>query len=225
MWPRIWSWGAWAEGERVRAMFFLPRGPQGKVPATLIADANWGGDEPGALAQGLLQAGGAVLIVAPFLTDGTEREGHDEAWILCTTRTIRRRWLAGCRTSSRGWPIWTSTCAWASATSSVRAKPASGACLRGRWLVTSAAPRWTGVVDLGDDEAWSGALFAPGIRALGDVRTALALCAPGRLLVHGAGDHFPERVARRCYRAAGKGTQLVVEAEGMSEDAIVEWIN
>ncbi|MCY4604714.1 MAG: hypothetical protein OXE49_10830, partial [Gemmatimonadetes bacterium] len=64
-----------------------------------------------------------------------------------------------------------------------------------------------------------------GIRALGDVRTALALCAPGRLLVHGVGDYFPERVARRCYRAAGKGTQLVVEAERMSEDAIVEWIN
>ena len=64
-------------GERVRAVFFLPRGPQGKLSATLIADANWG-DEPGVLAQGLLQAGGAVLIVAPFLTDGTEREGHDE---------------------------------------------------------------------------------------------------------------------------------------------------
>ena len=62
----------------MRAAFFLPRGPQGKVPATLIADANWGGDELGALVQGLLQAGGAVLIVAPFLTDGAEREGHDE---------------------------------------------------------------------------------------------------------------------------------------------------
>ena len=41
-------------GEQVRAMFFLSRGPQGKVPATLIVDSNWGGDEPGALAQGLI---------------------------------------------------------------------------------------------------------------------------------------------------------------------------
>ena len=65
-------------GERVRAGFFLPRGPQSKVSATLIADANWDGDEPGVLAQGLLQSGGAVLVVAPFLTDGAEREGHDE---------------------------------------------------------------------------------------------------------------------------------------------------
>ena len=184
-----------------------------------------GGDEPGALAQGLLQAGGAVLVVAPFLTDGTEREGHDEmdplyhtynqATLACRVQDILtglayldqhlrvgKRHLVGQGEAG----IW---CLFARAL-------ASG--------VGSTAVDWGGR-DLGDDEAWTGALFAPGIRALGDVRTALALCAPGRLLVHGAGEHFPERVARRCYRAAGKGTQLVVEAEGMSEDAIVEWIN
>ena len=212
-------------GERVRAAFFLPRGPQGKVSATLIADAHWGGNEPGVLAQGLLQAGGAVLVVAPFLTDGTEREGHDEtdplyhtynqATMACRVQDILtglayldqhlrvgKRHLVGQGESG----IW---------------------CLFARALtsgVGSTAVDW-GSCDLGDDEAWTGALFAPGIRALGDVRTALALCAPGRLLVHGAWGHFPERVARRCYRAAGKGTQLVVEAEEMSEDAIVEWIN
>lgn len=212
-------------GERVSAVFFIPRGPQGKVPATLIADANWDGDEPGALAQGLLQSGGAVLIVAPFLTDGTEREGHDEmdplyhtynqATMACRVQDILtglayldqhlrvgKRHLVGQGEAG----IW---------------------CLFARALtsdVGSTAVDWDGR-DLGDDEAWTGALFAPGIRALGDVRTALALCAPGRLLVYGAGEHFPERVARRCYRAAGKGTQLVVEAEGMNEDAIVEWIN
>ena len=212
-------------GERVRAAFFLPRGPQGKVPTTLIADAHWGGDEPGALAQGLLQAGGAVLIVAPFLTDGAEREGHDEmdplyhtynqATMACRVQDILtglayldqhlrvgKRHLIGQGEAG----IW---CLFARAL-------ASG--------VGSTVVDWDGC-DLGDDEAWIGSLLAPGIRALGDVRTALALCAPGRLLVHRAGDHFPERVARRCYRAAGKGTHLAVEAEGMSKDAIVEWIN
>ncbi len=211
-------------GERVRAAFFLPRGPQGKVPATLIVDARWGGDEPGVLAQGLLQSGEAVLSVAPFLTDGTEREGHDEldplyhtynqATLACRVQDILtglayldqhlrvgKRHLVG--EGEAG--IW---------------------CLFARALVRdfgSTAVDWGGR-DLADDQAWNGALFAPGIRALGDVRTALALCAPGRLLVHGAGDRFPERVARRCYRAVGKGVQLVVEAERMGEDAIVEWI-
>ena len=212
-------------GERVRAAFFLPRGPQGKVPATLIADAHWDGDAPSALAQGLLQKGGAILVVAPFLTDGAEREGHDEmdplyhtynqATMACRVQDILtgltyldqhlrvgKRHLVGQGEAG----LW---CLFARAL-------ASG--------VGSTAVDWGGC-DLGDDEAWTGALFAPGIRALGDVRTALALCAPGRLLVHGAGEHFPERVARRCYRAAGKGTQLVVEAEGMSEEAVVEWIN
>ena len=217
--------GSVGRGERVRSAFFLPRGPQGKVQATLIADANWDGDEPDALAQGLLQAGGAVLIVAPFLTDGTERVGHDEmdslyhtynqATMACRVQDILtglayldqhlrvgKRHLVGRGEAG----IW---CLFARAL-------ASG--------VGSTVVDWDGR-GLGDDEAWTGALFAPGIRALGDVRTALALCAPGRLLVYGAGEHFPERSARRCYRAAGKGTQLVVEAEGMSEDAIVEWIN
>ena len=212
-------------GERVRAAFFLPRGPQGKVPATLIVEAHWGGDEPGALAQDLLQAGGAILVVAPFLTDGAEREGHDEmdplyhtynqATMACRVQDI----LTGLAYLDQHLRV--------GKRHLVGQGEAGLWCLFARALtsgVGSTAVDW-GSRDLGDDEAWSGALFAPGIRALGDVRTALALCAPGRLLVHGAGDHFPERVARRCYRAAGRGKQLVVEAEEMSADAIVEWIN
>ncbi len=217
--------GRVGRGERVCAAFFLPRGPQGKVPATLIADAHWGGDEPGALAQGLLQAGGAVLVVAPFLTDGTEREGHDEMDPLYHTYNQA---MMACRVQD----ILTGL-AYLDQHLRVGKRHLVGQGEAGLWClfaraltsgVGSTAVDW-GSRDLGDDEAWSGALFAPGIRALGDVRTALALCAPGRLLVHGVGDHFPERIARRCYRAAGKGTQLVVEAEGMSEEAVVEWIN
>ena len=217
--------GRVGRGERVQAAFFLPRGPQGKVPATLIADAHWDGDEPGALAQGLLQSGVAVLIVAPFLTDGTEREGHDEMDSLY--HTYNQATMA-CRVQD----ILTGL-AYLDQHLRVGKRHLVGAGETGVWClfaralasgVGSTVVDWGGC-DLGDDEAWSGALFAPGIRALGDVRTVLALCAPGWLLVHGAGEHFPERVARRCYRAAGKGTQLVVEGEGMGEDAIVEWIN
>ena len=117
-------------------------------------------------------------------------------WILCITRTIRRRWLAGCRTSSRG-------LAYLDQHLRVGKRHLVGQGEAGIWClfaralasgVGSTAVDWDGR-DLGDDEAWNGALFAPGIRALGDVRTALALCAPGRLLVHGVGEHFPERVA------------------------------
>ena len=212
-------------GERVRAAFFLPRGPQGKVPATLVADASWDGDEPSVVAQGLLQAGGAVLVIAPFLTDGAEREGHDEMDPLY--HTYNQATMA-CRVQD----ILTGL-AYLDQHPRVGKRHLVGQGEAGIWFLFARALAsgvgntvvdW-GSSDLADDEAWTGALFAPGIRALGDVRTALALCAPGRLLVHGTGDYFPERIARRCYRAAGKGTQLVVEAEGMSEDAIVEWIS
>lgn len=217
--------GRVGRGERVRAAFFIPCGPQGNMPATLLADARWGGDEPGVLAQGLLQAGGAVLVVAPFLTDGAERAGHDEmdplyhtynqATMACRVQDlltglayldqhlrVGQRHLVGQGEAG----IW---------------------CLFARALaegVGRTAVDWDGR-DLSDDEAWTGALFVPGIRALGDVRMALSLCAPGRLLVHGAGAHFPERVARQCYHAAGAGASLVVEAEGLCADAIVDWIN
>lgn len=212
-------------GERVRAAFFLPRGLQGKVPATLIADAFWGGEEPGALAQGLLQAGAAVLAVAPFLTDGAERAGHDEADPLY--HTYNQATLA-CRVQD----ILTGL-AYLDQHLRVGKHHLVGQGEAGIWClfaralasgVGSTAVDW-GVRDLGRDEAWSGALFAPGIRAMGDVRTALALCAPGRLLVHRAGEHFPERIARHCYRAVGKETQLAVGTGGMSAAAIVEWIH
>ena len=213
--------GRVGRGERVRAAFFIPRGPQGKMPATLIADAHWAGDEPGELAQGLLQAGGAVLVVAPFLTDGAEREGHDEldplyhtynqATMACRVQDI----LTGLAYLGQHLRVGQRRL--------VGLGEAGVWCLFARALargVGRTAVDWGGR-DLSDDEAWTGALFAPGIRALGDVRTALVLCAPGRLLVYGAGDHFPERIAR----AAGAKAQLVVEAEGLSADALVEWIN
>ena len=116
------------------------------MPATLITDANWDGDEPSALAQGLLQSGVAVLIVAPFLTDGTEREGHGRNGSSVPHVQSSDDGLPGAGHSHGFWPIWTSTCAWASATSSARARPASGAYLRGRWLVMSAVLRWIGAV-------------------------------------------------------------------------------
>ncbi len=213
--------GRVGRGERVRTAFFVPRGPQGAVPATLIADAHWAGDEPGELAQGLLQAGGAVLVVAPFLTDGTERAGHDEldplyhtynqATMACRVQDI----LTGLAYLDQHWRV--------GQRHLVGLGEAGVWCLFARALVRGVgrtAVDWGGR-DLSDDEAWTGALFAPGIRALGDVRTALALCAPGRLLVYGAGEHFPERIAR----AAGAEARLVVEAEGLSADALVEWIS
>ena len=82
-----------------------------------------------------------------------------------------------------------------------------------------------GQLDLEGDEGWLGELFTPGIRALGDVRGALVLCVPGRLLVYGSSRRFPERIARSSYRAAGQSARLEIEAKGMSQAGIAEWIS
>ena len=64
----------------------------------------------------------------------------------------------------------------------------------------------------------------PGIRTIGDVRTAQALCAPGRLLVYKGGRHFDHRVARYAYRTAGSLGNLRIEQKDIGRQAIAEWI-
>ena len=138
--------GRVGRGERVRAVLFLPRGPQGEVPATLIADVHWADGVPGALAQGLLQIGQAVLVVAPFLTAGAAREGHDEADPPVPHVQSGDDGLPGA-----GHPHGSGLSGPAPARGQAPPRrsgrgPAFGAYLRGRWPVASAAPRWTGVV-------------------------------------------------------------------------------
>lgn len=218
-------------GERVRGLFFMPRAAKGKMPAALVVDdeggkklVDWTTTKPGKLLQDLLRADTAVLVVAPFLTAGATREAHDEskgyyhtynqATMACRVQDIltglayldEHLRVGKCHLIGQGQAgIW---------------------CLFARALANNIARTivdW-GRLALDDDSEWVGELYAPGIRALGDVRTALALCAPGHLHVYGAGHHFPERFARRVYRAAGRGAQLALEARGMSRASIVERI-
>ena len=218
-------------GERVRAALFLPGSFSGKVPATLIADdeggqklVDWAASKPGKLVRDLLRADMSVLVVAPFLTDGAKRTGHDDllpmyhsynqATMACRVQDLltglayldEHPRIAKSHLIGRGQAgIW-----------SLFARALSG--FGGRTAVD-----W-GCLDLDGDKAWSGVLFAPGIRAMGDVRTALALCAPDPMLVYGAGRHFPRAIAQRVYRAMGKRGQLKVEVKAVRQTRIVEWL-
>ena len=148
-------------------------------------------------------------------------------WILCTTRTIRRRWLAGCRTFLRA-------LAYLDQHLRVGKRYLVGQGEAGIWcLFARALASGVGntVGRLGRTATWETTKRgAERFLRRGFARWAMCgrrWCCARRdgCWCMGLGGYFPERVARRCYRAAGKGTQLVVEAEGMSEDAIVEWIN
>ena len=59
-----------------------------------------------------------------------------------------------------------------------------------------------------DDRSWLRHCFVPGVRSAGDVRAAVALTAPGRLFLHGAGPGFPAAWARQVYRSASRPRSL-----------------
>ena len=77
-----------------------------------------------------------------------------------------------------------------------------------------------------EDDDWVARCHVPGLRAAGDVVTALALAAPGRLLVHGAHPRgaFPTARARAVYRAAGASAALTVAARRCTAARQDRWL-
>ena len=68
-----------------------------------------------------------------------------------------------------------------------------------------------GGFDLNDDGAWAKHCFIPTVRSAGDLRTALALIAPGRLYVHTeARRGFPKAWAHKLYGLAGEPGNLTL---------------
>ena len=78
--------------------------------------------------------------------------------------------------------------------------------------------------DPASDRCWLERCFVPAIRAAGDVRTAMALIAPGHLLIHGAGGGFPTAWARATYRWAGRPDRLTRFGKRQTRANLVEWI-
>ena len=217
-------------GTAVRAVLLLPVAVSGKIPAVLLAndgggrDYDWDNGRPAELPRVFYRAGIAVLIVAPFLTDGTTRDGHDEnqghyhtynqALMACRVQDVLSAW-----TYLQDHPRISVSHIWGRGQAGIWSLFARGLA-EGRGSI---AVDWAHL-DLGGDEGWLGDLFVPGIRTLGDVRTAQALCAPGRLLIYKGGRRFDHRVARHAYRTAGSLGNLRIEQKDIGRQAIAEWI-
>lgn len=71
------------------------------------------------------------------------------------------------------------------------------------------------------DEAFAERFFVPCIRRVGDVRTAAALVAPGRLAIYNAGKGFPTDWLKRAYAAAGSPEAVTVSHSGPDITALV----
>jgi len=85
------------------------------------------------------------------------------------------------------------------------------------------------VVDLAgfsgrQDEEFEERLFVPLLRRVGDLRTAGALCAPGRLLLHNAGPGFDPSWPQAAYQAAAATGNLTVRKGRASTADIIQWL-
>ena len=78
--------------------------------------------------------------------------------------------------------------------------------------------------DSDNDAAYLHTLSIPGIRRVGDFRTAGTLVAPRHLLIHNTGNTFQTDWIAAVYRAVGATDLLRVEAEAVSEEDIAAWL-
>ncbi len=67
--------------------------------------------------------------------------------------------------------------------------------------------------------------YVPGLRRMGDIRTALTLVAPKPVLLYNTGSRFEGTDwAADVYRAIGSETAFHDETSALSSDAILEWL-
>jgi dienelactone hydrolase len=218
------------QGEQIPALWYLPRPLKVGQPAVLVvhpagkaALADQVRGQPGPLAADLLAQGRSVLAIDVFLTGEAsgrrpEQGAHFNTYNQSTT---------ACRVQD----ILTAL-AFLDSTEEAGAVDLLGLGAAGPWCLLArglaAGVRRTAVdfnyLAAGDDRVWAEDLFVPAIRSAGDLRTALALAAPGPLLVHQAGKGFPEAWATAAYRAAGAEEQLAVSGRRLKWEAVLGWL-
>ena len=84
------------------------------------------------------------------------------------------------------------------------------------------------VVDIagfgGTDEEYEKRLFVPLLRRVGDLRTAAALCAPGRLMMHNLGAGLDTSWPREAYEAVGAASNVRTLERPAATAEIVDWL-
>jgi hypothetical protein len=103
-------------------------------------------------------------------------------------------------------------------------------CLLARALCGAACGAARTIVDAAqfacdDDRAWLNDLYLPQVRRAGDLRTAVALTAPGALHVHNAAPGFPSPFARRAYAAAGAPDALHIQSQRADVQTLLHWLD
>ena len=197
-----------------------PRGKAGLIDAAT--------GKPGPLLTRLLATGSAVLAIDPYLTGefhspfAETKQRRDKKYFTTYNRTLVVQRVQDILT------------AMAFAAGPGRPAPPGllGVGEAGAWCLLAAPflPEGCSVVaDLAglggdDDPRWQADLFTPCILKAGAPWTAVALAAPRRLLLHGAGAALDTRPMRAAYRAAGAADELRIERDAPGPQALTRWL-
>ncbi len=238
--------------------------PDVRIPATLVAPAkakqrrptvviasdgpregllDETGHAPGPLVKGLVDAGRQVLLIDPFLVGENQLSAESD-------RRPEEKFFDTYNRTDLALRVQDIVAALLYAPSRSGGAPISliGRGEAGLWcLLASAAGMDVQAVaadlagfDAASDDEYLTRLYTPQLRRGGDLRTAAALWAPSRLLIHNAGASAsgrhdpssgrlnwvmsPSCLPASAYAAAGAAKKLRVETEEASEDDIVAWV-
>jgi len=220
-------------GDRIPGALYRPTPGRRVTSATLLIDPSTpcgasGGDlaSPSPMVAALLRRGHTVLCIDPFLT-GSARpadwQGRPQARFFLTFNRSD--------TAERVQDILTAL-AYLKGTIGDREPNLVGQGEAGIWCLLAAALR-PGLrrvavdargIDTSNDESFLGDLFVPGLRRVGDVRMAAALCAPSALMIHNTQGRFGAQWAEEAYLAAGTPHQLRIENRLHTPESVADWV-
>jgi hypothetical protein len=219
---------------RIPATLVAPATPKGRTPTLVIAGdrsratlLDEAGHAPGPLVKALVDAGRQVLLIDPFLvgdnqlSPDSDRRPEDKFF-----DTYNRTDLALRVQDIVAALLYAPSRAGGGAISLIGQGDAGLWCL----LASAAGLKVQAVAadlagfDATSDDAYLQRLYTPQLRRAGDLRTAAALWAPSRLLLHNAEPGTTAEFAAEAYRAVDTPRRLSTQAEAASTDEIVDWI-
>jgi dienelactone hydrolase len=221
------------KGDAVPALLFVPSSAKSRLPAVVAVHAEGKSvflddGKPGPLVQALLERGQTVLAIDCF--DTGEHVGPAES----ADRKIRYKFFSTYNRTDTAERVEDILTALSYLRRTARGKTVNliGLGDAGLWclLARAFAPEVERTAvdvagfDSADDLAFVERLYVPSLRRAGDIRTAAALIAPGRLLIHNTRERFKTDWFEDAYRVAGASSALQVTATRAADEAIVRWI-
>jgi dienelactone hydrolase len=223
------------EGVRIPATLVSAAKPKEGRPAVIVASDRprsellaEGGHQPGPLVRALVDKGREVLLIDPFLVGDNQlspesRRKLDEQFFTTYNRTdtalrVQDIVVALLYMQSRSGGATTSLVGLGEAGLwCLLASPSSSSEVRA--VVADMAG-----LDGSSDEGLMKRLYTPCLRRAGDVRTAGALWAPAKLLMHNVGSEYGLDFIGSAYRAAGAASSLRTQRAPATVDDIVKWV-